>query len=311
MGKSVGRPAPTHGPNRDDAPWYARFAGNHCLMTDPANQTALAIMAVLLIALAGSVVAAWRGTPYTFPQWCIYLTNRLFTRVLWRTQVNGTLDLPDDQGAVIVCNHQSGIDPLLIQLSTLRIVQWLVAREYFYMPGISIIFKQLKSIPVNRGGIDTAATKMAIRCAQEGGLVGLFPEGRVNTTDALLLPGRSGAALIALRARVPVVPCYVSGAPYDGTALGSFFMAANARVTIGKPIDLSKYFEREGDRSVLQDLTKLFLKEIAKLAGDESFEPQIAGRNWKQGEIGAANGNNNHAAAEPVAAQASAEADGE
>ena len=53
---------------------------------------------------------------------------------------------------------------------------------------------------------------MAIRYAQEGGLVGLFPEGRVNTTDELLLPGRPGAALIALRARVPVIPCYVQGA---------------------------------------------------------------------------------------------------
>ena len=88
------------------------------------------------------------------------------------------------------CNHQSGIDPLLIQLCGYPIVHWLVAHEYYNMFGISFLFRQLKSIPVNRGGIDTAATKMAIRYAQEGGLVGLFPEGRVNTTEALLLPGR-------------------------------------------------------------------------------------------------------------------------
>ena len=253
-------------------------------MLDSGFQIALAILAAFVVALVVSAIISWRSTPYTFGQWFIYLLNTFFTRVLWRTKVIGTLDLPDNQGAVIVCNHQSGIDPLLIQLSTYRIVHWLVAKEYFGMPVLSIVFKQLQSIPVNRGGVDTAATKMAIRFAQEGGLVGLFPEGRVNVTDALLLPGRPGAALIALRARVPVVPCYVQGAPYNGTALGSFFMPAKARVTIGKPIDLSEYYSRDGDRAVLQELTKRFLQEIAKLAGVEDFEPQLAGRNWKTGQ---------------------------
>jgi 1-acyl-sn-glycerol-3-phosphate acyltransferase len=248
---------------------------------DPANQTALVILAVLAAVLVAGTVVAWRATPYTFWQFCIYVLNNFFTRVLWRTEVIGTLDLGESQGAVIVCNHQSGIDPLLIQLCTFRIVHWLVAREYFYMPVISIIFKQLRSIPVNRGGIDTAATKMAIRYAQEGGLVGLFPEGRINLTDELLLPGRPGAALIALRARVPVVPCYVEGAPYDGTALGSFIMTAKAKVRIGKPIDLSRYIARENDKTVLEDLTRLFLREIAKLAGVDDFQPQLAGKNWK------------------------------
>jgi 1-acyl-sn-glycerol-3-phosphate acyltransferase len=188
----------------------------------------------------------------------------------------------DGQGAVIVSNHISGIDPLLIQLSTDRIVHWMVAREYHGMFGISFVFKTLKSIRVNRGGVDTAATKMAIRVARDGGLVGLFPEGRVNTTTEILLPGRPGAALIALRARVPVIPCYVAGSPYNGTALGSFFLAAKAHVTIGKAIDLTPYYDRE-DRAVLQELTKLFLREIASLAGADNYVPQLAGRFWKPG----------------------------
>ena len=83
---------------------------------------------------------------------------------------------------------------------------------------------------------------------------------------------------------MPVVPCYVCDAPYNGTALGSFFMTARAKVRIGKPIDLSPYFERENDRSVLQELTLVFLKEIARLAGDEDFQPQLAGRHWKTGQ---------------------------
>lgn len=258
---------------------------------------AIVFCACLLAAFLCWVVLAWRRSPYTPMQYLLYLVNTFFTRVLWRTEVSGPLPIADDQGAVIVCNHRSGIDPLLIQLSTDRIVHWMVAREYFYMTGISFVFKNLGSIPVNRGGVDTAATKMAIRYAQEGGLVGLFPEGRVNMTDALLLPGRSGAALIALRAKVPVIPCYVEGAPYDGSALGSFFIRAHARVVIGQPINLSSYYDRE-DKAVLAELTERFLVEIARLAGDHHFSPQLAGRNWKPGAddatdeaVAAVNGN--------------------
>ena len=44
-----------------------------------------------------------------------------------------------------------------------------------------------------------------------------------------------------------MIPCFVQGAPYDGTALGSFFMAAKARVVIGRPIDLTPYYGYEED----------------------------------------------------------------
>ena len=254
-------------------------------MADPAARTAIVILAGLAGALLVWLYAAWRRTPYTWWQFGLHLVNTIVTRVLWRAEVFGSIDLPPKQGAVIVSNHVSGIDPLLIQLSVLRIVHWMVAKEYYYMPVVSSIFKHMRSIPVNRAGIDTAATKTAIRYAQQGGLVGLFPEGRINMGDDLLLPGRPGAALIALRARVPVIPVYVEGAPYDGTAFGSFLMTAKARVTVGNPIDLSPYFGRDNDRAAQQELTKRFLIEIAKLAGHDDFEPQLAGRNWKDGEV--------------------------
>ncbi|MBI3838220.1 MAG: 1-acyl-sn-glycerol-3-phosphate acyltransferase [Planctomycetia bacterium] len=265
---------------------------------DSAALIAFFIFVALASMLEIWLIVAWRKTHYTFWQAFLYLVNTCFTRVLWRTQVSRWLPVTEDQGAVIVSNHRSGVDPLVIQLCTDRVVHWMVAREYFEMPGISVVFKTLASIPVNRGGIDTAATKMAIRLAQQGGLVGLFPEGRVNLTDELLLPGRPGAALIALKARVPVIPCYVEGAPYDGTALGSFFMTGKARVIIGKPIDLSDYYGREGDKAVLPELTKRFLVEIAKLAGVNDFDAKLAGKNWK---AGSENGNGENASDSVVA----------
>jgi 1-acyl-sn-glycerol-3-phosphate acyltransferase len=247
-------------------------------------QQAIIVAIVILLVLAGAV-AFWfwrtiRRTHYTLPQAVWYFINLTVNRFRWRTKVSGPLPIGPEQGAVIVCNHRSGIDPLLIQMATERVVHWMVAGEYFEYRIMAACFRSLGSIPVGRRGVDTAATKLAIRLAKEGKLVGLFPEGRINTSDELLLPGRPGAAMIALKARVPVIPCYIEGAPYNGSALGPFLMTAHARVTIGQPIDLSSYFGRESDREVLGELTKRFLKEIAHLAGNDSFEPQLAGKRW-------------------------------
>jgi 1-acyl-sn-glycerol-3-phosphate acyltransferase len=251
-----------------------------------ATYAAAILVAVLAAALVGWIVVARRRTNYTLTQSFLYTVNLFFARVMWRTQVSGPLPVADHEGAVIICNHTSGVDPCVIQLCTHRVVHWMVAREYYSMFGLAWAFRAVEAIAVNRGGIDTAATKNAIRLAEQGGLVGLFPEGRVNTTEALLQPGRPGAALIALRARVKVIPIFVTGVPYNGTALGSLFMTGNARVKVGQPIDLSEYYGRENDRAVLEEITKKFLIEMARLAGVNDFEPKLAGKNWKLGDNG-------------------------
>ena len=184
------------------------------------------------------------------------------------------MPIPPGQGAVIICNHRSPVDPSFIQLATgQRVVHWMVAKEYCEHPLLAWFFRTARSIPVSRGGIDTAATKLAIRLAEEGELVGLFPEGRINISDELLMPGRPGAALIALKARVPVVPCYCSGAPYRRHHVGRSACPARVRLVIGEPIDLSAYYGREGQREVLEELTLQFLRAIAGLAGSPTFSP--------------------------------------
>jgi 1-acyl-sn-glycerol-3-phosphate acyltransferase len=238
---------------------------------------------VVAAALALWAIVAWRRTYYNLSQAFLYFINVLITSVMWRVKVCGSLPVKPGQPAVIVSNHISGIDPLIIQRTTNCCVHWMVAKEYVDHPAMAWAFRILQVIPVNRGGVDTAATKQAIRLLQNGEPVGMFLEGRINTktNETLLLPGRPGAAWVALRARVPVIPCYVEGAPYNGTALGSFLMRARARVVVGKPIDIFEHYDQADDREVQEALTLRFLKAIAKLAGHDEFEPKLAGRHWK------------------------------
>ncbi|MBX7168368.1 MAG: 1-acyl-sn-glycerol-3-phosphate acyltransferase [Pirellulales bacterium] len=244
---------------------------------------AMLFLSLLFLPLVAATIWYRLRTHYNwvqFPFWLIYL---FFTRLVWRAKISGPVPIPDGQGAVIVCNHSCPIDPAFIQMGVHRTVHWMVAREYSLRPGLAGMMRALGVIPCNRNGIDTAATKMAIRYAEQGGLVGMFPEGRINDTPAVLLPGRPGVALIALRAKVPVVPCYVKGAPYDGTSWGCFFMFARVRLTVGEPMDFSAYYGRDQDKAVLAEVTCEVMRAMARLAGANDFEPQLAGRRWKPG----------------------------
>lgn len=253
------------------------------------SEETLKILAVIVLVGAFCVLIygffhAWRRSSFTLIQYPFYLFHLFMVHMVWRTTVTGKLPVGRGEGAIIIGNHRSSIDPSFIQVAADRVVHWMIASEYWKVSFLGWFFRVAECIPANRGGVDTAAVKMAIRYAQSGGLVGLFPEGTINITDKLLLPGRPGAALVALKARVPVIPCYIHEAPYDGSMLGCFVIPAKVRVSIGPAIDLTPYFGREREEGVLQELTKRFLYEIAKLAGHPEFEPELAGRKWKPAE---------------------------
>lgn len=244
------------------------------------------VLGMVGLTLAAVAAVACRRHGYGPVQSLILAWSYVMTRVLWRTDVSGRLLVSPGHGAVIVCNHRCPVDPAFIALAADRMVHWMVAREYCVHLLTGRFLRACEVIPTNRAGIDTAATKLAMRYAQQGGLVGLLPEGRINTTRQTLLPGRPGAAMIALKAQVPVIPCHISGSPYNGTTLGCLLMPAKVRLTIGRPIDISPYYGRENDREVLELLTRRFLKEIADLGGDVDYQPQLAGRFYKPGMSG-------------------------
>lgn len=211
--------------------------------------------------------------------------NPILNRVLWRTKVNRPLPVEDGKGAVIIANHKSSFDPMFIAMTTGRLVHWMVAKEYCLDWRLGWFFRLFDQIPAGRGGVDSAAIKQAIRLTSQGKLVGMLPEGRINETDALLLPGRPGIVLVALKARVPIIPCYIEGAPYGGSPVGPLFRRARVRVMVGDPIDLSEYFDREKDPALMAELTKRCLSAIAHLSGNEDFIPEVAGRRWKPEEL--------------------------
>jgi 1-acyl-sn-glycerol-3-phosphate acyltransferase len=237
---------------------------------------------VLVAFVASFAWAAWcdaRRTGFRPAQYPLYWFYLVLTRVLWRAKIIGRLQLPAGQGAVIVCNHRSPIDPVFVGLACKLPVHWMVAHEYFAVPVFGAALRILGAIPTRRGGVDTAAVKQTIRFARQGEPVGILPEGRINITDHLMLPLRNGAVAVALAAKVPIVPCFIADAPHDKkTFYGFLFTPARTTLTVGSAIDLTPYYDRADDRTLLDELTLRVGRAMATLAGRPDYEPELATR---------------------------------
>ena len=162
-------------------------------------------------------------------------SNRMFTRIYHHMTVLSPPRLPRNGPAILVCNHVSGLDPLLVQSACGRMIVWMMASEYFDIKGLTWFFKAVRAIPVNRSGRDLVATRAALRTLSDGNVLGVFPEGRIET-DQNLLPFQTGVALMAIKTGVPVFPAYLDGTQRGKEMLQAIFQPNDVCITYGKPM---------------------------------------------------------------------------
>jgi len=171
--------------------------------------------------------------------------------------------LPEVGPAILIANHTCGIDHMLLQAASRRVLGFMVAREYYEGKWIHWICKAIGCIPVNRDGRDFAATRAAIRALKQGRVVPIFPEGHIVPESGRRLdPMKPGSAYLAIHAQVPVIPAYICGTPETDEIIESLLTPSRSRVIFGEPIDLSDIApERAGDKG-----TQALVSERFKLA---------------------------------------------
>lgn len=242
----------------------------------------LGFLALVACALAVWAVVAIARAPCSPGQVVLFAPAYFFVRCVWRAKVRRPFPLGPDEGAVVVSNHTSSADPFFVQWSCRKWMHWMVAREFTEHFLYGPLLRLAAVIAASRGGMDTAAMREAMRLASEGRLIGMFPEGRINMTGQLLLPVRPGAALIAMRAGVPIVPCYIRGAPFDRFPPSPITMPARVEIYFGDPIDPADIADSEDPQeSVAGQLILAAARQIVQLAGHSELQPRLAGRNWK------------------------------
>ncbi len=181
---------------------------------------------------------------------------------LFRLRARGLEHLPRAGGYVLACNHVSSFDPwpLGVPLWPRRFLRFMAKSELYWFP-LRLLLDGAGAFPVHRGQADVAAIQTAVRLAQDGHVVAMFPEGTRRTKGLVKkfeARPRSGAARIALEAGVPLVPAAVAGTDRL-TRLGPL------RVAYGPPVEIDDLRGRSDHREAAQEATDRLMARIAEL----------------------------------------------
>jgi 1-acyl-sn-glycerol-3-phosphate acyltransferase len=133
-------------------------------------------------------------------------------RIVLRPEVSGRSRIPPGSGAVIAFNHVGFLDALLVTQVLARPTRFMAATGVLRVPVIGQLLRASGAFGVRRGESDREAVRIAIAAAAEGSLVGIFPEGGLRHGGPIGELHR-GAALIALRAGVPLIPVAIGRRP--------------------------------------------------------------------------------------------------
>jgi 1-acyl-sn-glycerol-3-phosphate acyltransferase len=164
----------------------------------------------------------------------------LFARAYHKLTVLSPAQLPRTGAAILICNHTSGLDPLLIQSACKRVIVWMMAQEYYDIPLLRPIFGLLEAIPVDRAARDSGAMRSALRALHDGRVLGVFPEGRIEVRRELL-PFQRGVAQMALKTSAPVYPAFLDGTQHGIAAMApAFIHRQRATLRFGPRVPLDR-----------------------------------------------------------------------
>jgi 1-acyl-sn-glycerol-3-phosphate acyltransferase len=190
-----------------------------------------------LTGLANAVVAL-----YIFllvPEYLMRFIAWVLTHFVYRFKIRGDEHIPTNGPAILVCNHVSFVDPVLLMAASPRPIRFIMDHRIFKTPVLGWLFRLVKAIPVAPRSEDPEAYEAAIRAAvavlKEGDLLAIFPEGAL-THDGTLQEFKGGVMKILEQQPVPVVPMALTN------LWGSFF--SRIEQVKGKPTAMVKPFRR-------------------------------------------------------------------
>jgi 1-acyl-sn-glycerol-3-phosphate acyltransferase len=192
----------------------------------------------------------------------------LIPPLVWvmRLRVRGKEHLPASGSTLVVCNHVSGLDPPTMGVAALPRKSYYMAKtELFRIPLYRRIIWRAGAFPVERGGADRRALRLAREVLRRGDLLLMFPEGTRNP-EGRLRPGFPGAGSLGLEPGVTAVPAAIWGSQ---RRLGPI------RVVYGPPLDLSDLGDGPRSRRSQAAVERMMaaIAELLPLAGGPVQEP--------------------------------------
>lgn len=160
-------------------------------------------------------------------------------KVLSRMEVHGVDHLPKTGPVLLVSNHISNWDPLVVGSAANRRVSFIAKEELFKIPLVNYLLKAWGVVSVKRGRGDREAISKSLELLREQNVIGIFIEGHRNKIDPdHMLKPQPGAAMLALKSGAPVVPMLVTNTHH-------IYRFGKVRVFIGAPLQFQMDPERD------------------------------------------------------------------
>jgi 1-acyl-sn-glycerol-3-phosphate acyltransferase len=151
----------------------------------------------------------------------------------------GHRNVPRSGGVLLVCNHQSFLDPMLATLALPRQCSYMARDSLFRNSTFRRLIESLNAFPVRRGEADLRAIKETIRRLRDGYAVLIFPEG-TRSASGQMGPIQPGVAMLAQRAGVPVAPMAIDGACDVWPRDSKLPRAGKVQVKYGRPFSVEE-----------------------------------------------------------------------
>lgn len=185
-------------------------------------------------------------------------------RLMFRIRIEGLENLPKDQTFVVCANHKSNLDPPFLGLSLPITLRYMAKEELFRNKLFGSLLRAVGAFPIRRGKSDVGALRAAVKMLENGECVAIFPEGARGKHKDHLRKGKQGAALIAVKAGVNILPVGIEG---------EYKLFSKMTLRVGKLISLEEYAGQKVDSEVLQQITDgALMPAIAELAGVKTYE---------------------------------------
>jgi 1-acyl-sn-glycerol-3-phosphate acyltransferase len=185
---------------------------------------------------------------------------RVLTTLLFDLHVSGLENIPAAGGALIVSDHQSNLDPVLLAVRLGRPLSYIAKSELFQNRiGGWLLRSVFNAFPVRQGTGDVGAVKETIQRLRDGHLLNLYPEGG-RTEDGEIGPLLRGVGLIVHRAGVHVIPAVIIGSFDAWPKYRRLFRAWPIRIAFGPPMNLDDMDPDEIVATIERSLPAMFLR---------------------------------------------------
>ncbi len=200
--------------------------------------------------------------PCTFFYPFLNCLNGCVCRVMYGVTPLSPSPLPRRGPALLVSNHSSLGDPLVLLATAGRSLHFLMAREIYDRRMMNWAFRAFRTIPVSRGARDVRAVRSMLKMLERGEVVALFPEGGIDQFRDE--SGHMGVAYLAVKTGAPVIPVTVSWERQRPSSIvGTLFVPGRVMVRYGEPLRFPQNVNPKRDE--LDSITKQVMSRIKEL----------------------------------------------